>query len=68
MTDKQEILDKINELAQNMDLNYTFSDQSNVEEFLDNEENQQFEEYDEIESLYNELMELSYYEDDGDTY
>ncbi len=64
MTDKQEILDKINELAMNMDLNLSLNSTSNIEEFLDNVENQQYEEYDEIESLYNELMELSYYDDE----
>lgn len=68
MSDKQELLDKINELAQNMDLNYAFSDTSSIEEFLDNVENQQFEEYDEIESLYNELVELSYYDDNEELY
>ncbi len=64
MTDKQEILDKINELAMSMDLNLSLNSTSNIEEFLDNVENQQYEEYDEIESLYNELMELSYYDDE----
>ncbi len=68
MTDKQEILDKINELATNMDLNHSLSNTSSIEEFLDNVENQQYEEYDEIESLYNELMELSYYDDDEELY
>ncbi len=68
MTDKQEILDKINELAVNMDLNLTLNNTSNIEEFLDNVENQQYEEYDEIERLYNELMELSYYDDDEELY
>jgi len=63
MTDKQEIFDRINELAQNMDLQYEFNDIDQIEEFLDNVENQQFQEYDEIESLYNELMELSFYDD-----
>jgi len=64
MTDKQEIFDRINELAQNMDLQYEFNDIEQIEEFLDNVENQQYQEYDEIENLYNELMELSYYDDE----
>lgn len=68
MTDKQEILDKINELTMNMDLNLALNSTSNIEEFLDNVDNQQYEEYDEIESLYNELMELSYYDDDEELY
>jgi|LSQX01.1.fsa_nt_gb hypothetical protein len=64
MNDRQEILDKINELAQNLNLDYTISDGSSLEEFLDNVENQQYKEYDEIEGLYNELIELSYYDDE----
>jgi reverse gyrase len=68
MTDKQEILDKINELAANMEPHLAFSNTSSIEEFLDNVENQQYEEYDEIERLYNELMELSYYDDDEELY
>jgi hypothetical protein len=68
MTDKQETLDKINELAQNIDERLIFSDTTSIEEFLDNVDNQQYEEYDEIERLYNELMELSYYDDDEELY
>jgi hypothetical protein len=68
MNDKQEILDKINELVHNIDLDYTFSDSSSLEEFLDNVENQQYKEYDKIEDLYNELVELSYYDDEEELY
>lgn len=68
MTDKQELLDKISELAANIDTGLTLSNTSSIEEFLDNVENQQYEEYDEIEKLYNELMELSYYDDDEELY
>ncbi len=68
MTDKQEILDKISELAANIDDGLTLDNTSSIEEFLDNVENQQYEEYDEIEKLYNELMELSYYDDDEELY
>lgn len=68
MTDMQEILDRINELAANMDLDLTLSNTSSIEEFLHNVENQQYGEYDKIESLYNELMELSYYDDDEELY
>lgn len=68
MTDRHEIFEKINELAQNIDGNFDFTDIEQIEAFLDDVENQQYEEYDEIERLYNELMELSYYgeEDEND--
>lgn len=64
MTDRDEIFERINELAQNIDEDLEFTDIEQVEEFLDNVENQQYEEYDEIERLYNELMELSFYDDE----
>lgn len=64
MTDRHEIFEKINELAHNIDENYGFTSIEEIEEFLDDVENQQYKEYDEIEKLYNELMELSFYEDE----
>lgn len=64
MTDKQEIYDRINELLQSTGLAYDISDAEHLEEFIDNVENQQYSEYDEIEKLYTELMEISFYEDD----
>jgi hypothetical protein len=64
MSDRQELFDKLNELAQNMDLSFEFNDIDQIEEFLDNVDNQQYEEYDKIEGLYNELMELSFYDDE----
>jgi hypothetical protein len=64
MTDRHEIFEKINELAHNIDENYGFTSIEEIEEFLDDVENQQYKEYDEIEKFYNELMELSFYEDE----
>lgn len=64
MSDRQELFDKLNELAQNMNLSFEFNDIDQIEEFLDNVDNQQYEEYDKIEGLYNELMELSFYDDE----
>ncbi|HOQ06396.1 MAG TPA: hypothetical protein PK127_07515 [Clostridiales bacterium] len=64
MTERHEIFERINELAQNIDEDFEFADIEQVEEFLDDVENQQYEEYDEIERLYNELMELSFYDDE----
>ena len=64
MSDRDEIFERINELAQNIDEDLEFTDIEQVEEFLDDVENQQYEEYDEIERLYNELMELSFYDDE----
>ena len=64
MTDKQEIYDRINELLQSTDLAYDSRDAEQLEEFIDNVENQQYSEFDEIEKLYTELMEISFYDDD----
>ncbi|NMA33943.1 MAG: hypothetical protein GX940_05250 [Clostridiaceae bacterium] len=64
MTDRQEIFERINELAKNIDEDHEFTSIEEIEEFLDDVENQQYKEYDEIEKLYNELMELSFYEDE----
>lgn len=64
MVSKQEFLDRINELMENTDLAYEFNDITDVESFLEEEENQQYEEYEEVEKLYEELMELSEYEEE----
>jgi len=67
MTDRQDIFEKINELAQNIiDEGFEFTNEEQLEEFLDDVDNQQYKEYDEIERLYNELMELSFYDDEDD--
>jgi hypothetical protein len=62
MTDRQEILDRINELMVSTDLSYDFKDATDIESFLENDENQQYEEYEEVEKLYEELVEISEYE------
>lgn len=64
--DRQDIFEKINELAQNIDEGFEFTNEEQLEEFLDDVDNQQYKEYDEIERLYNELMELSFYDDEDD--
>jgi len=64
MSDKQEILDRINELMASTDLSYDFKDASDIESFLENDENQLYEEYEEIEKLYEELVEISEYEEE----
>ena len=66
MTDRQDIFEKINELAQNIDEGFEFTNEEQLEEFLDDVDNQQYKEYDEIERLYNELMELLFYDDEDD--
>jgi cell division septum initiation protein DivIVA len=66
MTDRQDIFERINELAQNIDEGFEFTNEEQLEEFLDDVDNQQYKEYDEIERLYNELMELSFYDDEDD--
>ncbi|HOA54701.1 MAG TPA: hypothetical protein PK423_00240 [Clostridiales bacterium] len=66
MTDRQDIFERINELAQNIDEGFEFTNEEQLEEFLDDVDNQQYKEYEEIERLYNELMELSFYDDEDD--
>ncbi len=67
MADKQEIFDRINELLESNGLAFEINDISSLEEFLESDDNQQYEEYEEIESLYNELMDYSYYDDNDET-
>jgi hypothetical protein len=64
MTDKQEFLERINELMENTDLPYEFKEVSDIESFLDDEENQQYEEYEEVEKMYEELLDSSDYEEE----
>ncbi len=54
---KNEIFEKANELMENADYPVEFKDISDIEDFLNEEDNQTLEEYEEIEKLYNELME-----------
>lgn len=64
MNSRQDYLDRINELMENTDLSYEFTDVTDIESFLENEENQQYEEYEEVEKLYEELIDLSEYEEE----
>lgn len=64
MKDEQQIYDRINELLEDIDYGYEIRDLSELEDFLDDEENQQLEEYEEIEKLYTMLMENTGYEED----
>lgn len=54
---KNEIFERANELMENADYPVEFKDISDIEDFLNEEDNQTLEEYEEIEKLYNELME-----------
>ncbi|MEN6315180.1 MAG: hypothetical protein ABFD25_13145 [Clostridiaceae bacterium] len=64
MKDDQEIYDRINELLEDTDYGYEIKDVSELEDFLEDEENQQLEEYEEIEKLYTMLMEDTDFEED----
>lgn len=64
MTERQEIFNRINDLMEDSVLSYEFKDASDLEAFLEDDENQQYEEYETIEQLYDELMELSEYEEE----
>lgn len=64
MKDDQEIYDKINELLEDADYGYEIKDVSELEDFLEDDENQQLEEYEEIEKLYTMLMEDTDFEED----
>lgn len=64
MNDKQDIFERINELLENTDLAYEIKDAADLEGFLEDDENQQYEEYEEVEKLYTMLMEDSDFEDE----
>lgn len=64
MKSDQEIYDKINELLETTDYGDEIRDISELEGFLEDDENQQLEEYEEIEKLYNMLMEDTDLEED----
>lgn len=61
---KNEIFERINELMENVEYPVEIRDVSDIEDFLNDEDNQTLEEYDEIEKLYNDLMEESGLEDE----
>lgn len=64
MKDSHEIYNRINELLEDVDYGYEIKDVSGLEDFLEDEENQQLEEYEEIERLYAMLMEDTDFEED----
>jgi hypothetical protein len=57
MTDKYEVFERVNELLENTGYPMEIKEISDLEDFLNELDNQQYEEYDEIEKLYNDLME-----------
>lgn len=56
MQDRDDILEKVNELLESSDYPAEMKDASDIEDFLNDEDNQVMEEYEEIEKLYNELV------------
>lgn len=64
MTDRQDIFDRINEILENSDLSYEVKDIADLEGFLEDDENQLYDEYEEIEKLYTMLMEDSDFEEE----
>ena len=59
MADRQEIFYMINELLENTEYPGEVKNLSDLESFLEDDENQQYEEFGEVERLYSELMEDS---------
>lgn len=57
MIEKNEFFERLNEIMENVDYPMEFKDVSDVEDFLNEEDNQTLDEYEEIEKLYNDLME-----------
>lgn len=57
MIERQDMIEKINELLENSDFAIEIRDVSDIEDFLNDEDNQELEEYEEIERLYNEMIE-----------
>lgn len=57
MADKYEVIERVNELLENTNYPMEIKDLTDLEDFLNELDNQQYEEYDEIEKLYNDLME-----------
>ena len=64
MAEKQDLFDKINELLENTDITYEIKDSTDLESFLEDEDNQQYDEYEEVEKLYTMLMEDSDFEEE----
>jgi hypothetical protein len=61
MANRHEVFTKINVLLEGTDYPTEIKEMSDLEDFLNDVENQQYDEYDEIERLYDELM-----DDDSD--
>ena len=56
MSTKNEYLTKINNLLEGTEYPAEIKDMTDLEDFLNDVENQQYDEYDEVERLYDELM------------
>lgn len=54
---RNEIFERVNELMETMEYPVEIKDISDIEDFLNEEDNQTLEEYEEIEKLYNDLLE-----------
>lgn len=54
---RYEIIERVNELMENADYPIEIKDVSDIEDFLNEEDNQTLEEYEEVEKMYNDLME-----------
>lgn len=54
---RNEIIERVNELMENADYPIEIKDISDIEDFLNEEDNQTLEEYEEVEKMYNDLME-----------
>lgn len=66
MQDRDDIMEKMNELLEGSDYPAEMKDISDVEDFLNDEDNQLLEEYEDIEKLYNEMMGTETAEDEDD--
>jgi predicted house-cleaning noncanonical NTP pyrophosphatase (MazG superfamily) len=62
MIERQDVIDKINEILENSDYAIEIKDISDLEDFLNDDENQVLEEYEDIEKLYTEMMDDSDYQ------
>ena len=54
---KNEIIERVNELMESAEYPLEIKDIADIEDFLNEEDNQTLEEYEEIEKMYNDLME-----------
>lgn len=56
---RNEFIERVNELMESAEYPIEIKDVSDIEDFLNEEDNQTLEEYEEIEKLYNDMMEDS---------